>query len=75
MPTGFARNRYAPRVRSRRTQYEDWIAVLVFNHLFAGADAFVAAQLWDMPIRGSLRPVGARGVVVQASVGFGGAPR
>ena len=44
------------RVRARRTQYEDWIAVLVFNHLIAGADAFVAAQLWDLPTQVSFRP-------------------
>jgi len=25
--------------------------VIAFNHLFAGADAFVAAQLWDLPAR------------------------
>ena len=35
------------RIKARRTHYEDWIAVIVFNHLFAGADAFVAANLWD----------------------------
>jgi hypothetical protein len=39
----------ADRVRARRQHYEDWIAVLAFNHLFAGADAFVAANLWDLP--------------------------
>lgn len=43
------------RVDARRTQVEDWIAVLAFNHLFAGADAFVASLLWDLPAR-----VGAR---------------
>ena len=37
------------RVRSRKTQVEDWMAVLIFNHFFSGADAFVAAQLWDLP--------------------------
>lgn len=36
-------------VRTRKLHYEDWLAVLAFNHLFAGADAFVAAQLWDLP--------------------------
>ena len=41
----------AARVRARRTHYEDWLAVVIFNHLFAGADAFVAAQLWDLPAR------------------------
>ncbi len=43
------------RIEARRTQVEDWIAVLAFNHLFAGADAFVASLLWDLPAR-----VGAR---------------
>jgi len=35
------------RVKARRTHYEDWIAVIVFNHLISGADAYVAANLWD----------------------------
>ncbi|MEK6612994.1 MAG: hypothetical protein AABZ29_09425 [Gemmatimonadota bacterium] len=45
----------AARVRARRTHYEDWLAVLIFNHLFSGADAFVAAQLWDLPARVAVR--------------------
>jgi hypothetical protein len=45
----------AERVEARRTQVEDWIAVLVANHLFAGADAFVASLLWDLPARVGLR--------------------
>ncbi len=42
-------------VRTRRLHYEDWLAVLFFNHLFAGADAFVAAQLWDLPGKLAIR--------------------
>lgn len=42
-------------VRTRRLHLEDWTAVLIFNHLFAGADAFVAAQLWDLPQKVSIR--------------------
>jgi hypothetical protein len=42
-------NLIADRVRARRTHLEDWIALLVFNHLISGADAFVAAHLWDLP--------------------------
>jgi hypothetical protein len=42
-------------VRTRRSQREDWIALLIGNHLFAGADAFVAANLWDVPARVSMR--------------------
>lgn len=37
----------ADRVRARRTHLEDWLAATAFNHLFAGADAFVAANLAD----------------------------
>ena len=37
------------RIRARKTHVEDWVAVLAFNHLFAAIDAFVAAQLWDLP--------------------------
>ena len=49
-------------VRARRSHLEDWIAVLVANHIFAGADAYVAAHLWDVPAELSLRatPGGAR---------------
>jgi hypothetical protein len=35
------------RIKARRTHYEDWIAAIVFNHLFSAADAYVAANLWD----------------------------
>jgi hypothetical protein len=42
-------------VQARRAHFEDWIAALVANHLIAGADAFVAAHLWDVPIRVGLR--------------------
>jgi hypothetical protein len=45
----------AARVRARQTHYEDWIAVVIFNHLMSGADAYVAAQLWDLPARVGLR--------------------
>jgi hypothetical protein len=52
-----ARNRYdAERIRARRTHFEDWIAFLVFNHLFSGADAFVSAQLWDLPTEVGFQP-------------------
>ena len=37
-------------VRSRRSHLEDWIAVLLANHLFSAADAYVAALLWDLPV-------------------------
>ncbi len=41
-------------VNARRLHLEDWLAVLIFNHLIAGADAYVAANLWDLPARVSI---------------------
>lgn len=50
IPATYAYARYdSLRVAARKTHVEDWIAVLLFNHLISGADAFVAAQLWDLP--------------------------
>ena len=48
----FAYNPYSStRVGARKLHVEDWIAVIIFNHLISGADAFVEAQLWDLPSR------------------------
>ena len=48
----FAYNPYSStRVGARKLHVEDWIAVVIFNHLISGADAFVEAQLWDLPSR------------------------
>jgi hypothetical protein len=44
-------------VRTRQEQLEDWIAVLVGNHLFAAIDAYVAAHLWDVPMEIAVRSV------------------
>jgi hypothetical protein len=57
------------RVKARRTHYEDWIAAIIFNHLFAGADAYVAANLWDF--RTNIGAVASsRGGVIYASVSW-----
>ncbi len=60
----------AARVRARRTHYEDWVAVLIFNHLISGADAYVAAQLWDLPARVGLRTAPDGRPAVVASLKF-----
>jgi hypothetical protein len=41
----------AGRVRVRRTQVQDWAALIFFNHLFSAADAFVSAHLWDVRVQ------------------------
>jgi hypothetical protein len=50
-------------VHTRQAHVEDWIALLVANHIFAGADAFVSANLWDIPARLSIRVVPGGGTV------------
>ena len=49
----------------RRGHVEDWIAFIFANHLFAAADAYVAAHLWDLPAQVSVRR-GVDGPIVAA---------
>ena len=42
-------------INARKLHLEDWIAVLLTTHLLAGADAYVAANLWDLPARVQIR--------------------
>ncbi len=56
-----ARSHYTDElVNVRKGHVEDWVAFLIANHLFAGADAYVGAHLWDLPSQISVRrtPVG-----------------
>jgi hypothetical protein len=48
-------------ISARRQHVEDWAAIIVFNHLLAGADALVAAHLWNAgaQLRIEARPRGA----------------
>lgn len=48
----------------RKGHVEDWIAFLVGNHLFAAADAYVAAHLWDLPSQISVTQTSAGTMVV-----------
>lgn len=43
-------------VRSRRAHVEDWVAAIIANHLFSGLDAYVAANLWDVPAELAVHP-------------------
>ncbi len=38
-----------PSADAKEQQKEDWITILVFNHLMSGLEAFVSAHLWDFP--------------------------
>jgi hypothetical protein len=62
------RNSYNDELISiRRGHVEDWIAFLIANHLFAGADAYVAAHLWDLPSQISVTPT-TSGTIVAARI-------
>ncbi len=56
-------------VKSRRAHTEDWAALLVANHLFSAADAFVAANLWKIQAHLSLQAT-PDGAVVGASLAW-----
>jgi hypothetical protein len=60
----------ADRIKARRTHLEDWIAAIVFNHLFSGADAWVAANLADFDANVKVTSLGSRGVSVAARVAW-----
>lgn len=58
-----ARGKY---VDSHAQEQQDWIVLLVFNHFFAGAEAFVSANLWDFPVglKARVLPDGTPGIGV-----------
>jgi len=53
------------RLDAKKQEVEDWAVLLVFNHLVAGAEAFVSAYLWDFPVELETRSLG------QGAVGVG----
>jgi hypothetical protein len=56
---------------NKRAEIEDWFVLLIFNHLVAGAEAFVSAHLWDFPADLAARelPGGALGFGVNIRLG------
>ena len=57
------------RIRPRKRAVEDWTALLIFSHLIAAADAFVAAHLWDVPVQVQGRE-GERGATITTHIPF-----
>jgi hypothetical protein len=54
-------------LRSRHAHVEDWVAGIIANHLFSGLDAYVAANLWDLPAEMQVIPT-SNGVAVSVTV-------
>ncbi len=57
-------------VQSHVQEREDWIVLLVFNHLLAGAEAYVSANLYDFPASLTIQtlPGGRTGVGVSVAL-------
>ena len=66
-PSSHAGQFGTPEVLARRSHVEDWAALLVANHLFSGADAFVEASLWDVKAHLTLRTALTSGGAVVAA--------
>ena len=45
----YLRRSGSERAENKRREHEDWIVLLVFNHLFSGLEAYVSAHLGDFP--------------------------
>jgi len=58
------------RIPARRAHVEDWITILIVNHFLAGADAYVAANLWDVPTDVSVAPAAGGGIQVGARLAW-----
>jgi hypothetical protein len=62
----YLRRTNSARAEAKRREHEDWVVLLVFNHLFAGLEAYVSAHLADFP--GDLRLEAVPGGGVGASM-------
>lgn len=58
------------RLSAKRQEIQDWAVLLIFNHLLAGAEAFVSAYLWDFPVELEQRALPADRVGLGARVSF-----
>ncbi|MGQ0704326.1 MAG: hypothetical protein ACT4PM_14480 [Gemmatimonadales bacterium] len=57
------------RLEQKRQERQDWLVLLIFNHFFAGLEAFVSSHLQDFPADVKLRAGPAPGGLgVQATV-------
>ena len=45
----YLRRTNSERAEEKRAEHEDWVVLLVFNHLLAGLEAYVSGHLSDFP--------------------------
>jgi hypothetical protein len=65
------------RIASKKDEIQDWAVLIAFNHLVAGAEAFVSSYLWDFPVELEARalPAGRVGLGVRFTPGLSRRPR
>jgi hypothetical protein len=61
----------AETVADKRAEFQDWLVLLVFNHLLAGTEAYVSALLWDFPtdLKAQVMPGGEIGIGLSLRLG------
>jgi hypothetical protein len=57
------------RLEQKRQERQDWLVLLLFNHIFAGLEAFVSSHLQDFPSDVKLRAA-QRGLGFEAVIPF-----
>lgn len=56
---------------SRRSERQDWVALIVFNHLFSALEAYVSAHLLDFPSDLHVRALPGGRAALGVSIGIG----
>lgn len=69
---GQIRSTDSERLADKRQQREDWAAILVFNHLMSGLEAYVSAHLYDFPGDLEMRPLPGGGTGIGVTLPLGG---
>jgi hypothetical protein len=46
---GYLRSVNSGRAAVKKKELQDWLVLLVFNHVFSGLEAFISAHLYDFP--------------------------
>jgi hypothetical protein len=57
------------RLEQKRQERQDWLVLLLFNHIFAGLEAFVSSHLQDFPSDVKLRAA-PRGLGFETTIPF-----
>lgn len=61
----------SPRLKDKHKQEQDWITLVVFNHLMSGLEAYVSSHLYDFPGDLELRALPGGGVGVGGTIPLG----